>query len=96
MPMKVDFDHESLLMMMDMWKKSVDMAMPMKDEFKIHMMQNRQSILQNYERAAGAWLLAIGCMTPDDEGKAELDATRAKVKAFQDWAKASIADLDAL
>ncbi|QYY33563.1 hypothetical protein K2O51_31530 (plasmid) [Cupriavidus pinatubonensis] len=93
--MQIDIAPQAVEILIDNWRDGVDMKAPMLDEFKIHMMQNRRSILNNHARAAGAWNLLLSCATPVGDG-AEFEQLRAKIRAFQDWAKTELAKLDAL
>ena len=45
MPIVVEFDPDFMLVSMEMWRKSLDMQIPIADEFKIHFMENRRRLL---------------------------------------------------
>lgn len=93
--MKVEMDVERLDEMLDMWKKSVDLQLPMMDDFKIRMMQNRRPILENLVQTGTGWTLMLSCMqTPEEDG--ELAALKQRVKQFVAWAAAEIDTLDAI
>ncbi|MEM5316977.1 hypothetical protein [Paraburkholderia sp. JHI869] len=59
----VEFALCYMLASMQLWRESIDLKLPMKDEFKVHMMRNRRPMLENYVRAAGGWLSALNAMT---------------------------------
>ena len=93
--MKVEMDLERLDEMLDMWKKSVDLQLPMMDDFKIRMMQNRRPILENLLQTGTGWTLMLSCMRPLDDSS-DLAALRQRVKEFVAWAAAEIDALDAI
>lgn len=94
--MLVDFDPEIIDVMMDLWRKSLDMEMPLKDELKIQFMQNRRRILENHLRTAKGWQLFMGSLAPTDASRVGFEIANAKVEAFRQWAEISLAELDAL
>jgi len=85
--MKIDFDPSHLAMVMQLWRDALDMKIPVHDNFKIHFLEERGSILKNYESAANAWSMALRGMKPSPEDDAELAALCARVQEFGDWAK---------
>lgn len=90
--MKIELDPDRLEDMLDMWRKSVDLKIPMMDDFKIRMMKNRREILENLMQTGTGWCLMLSCMsTLEDDGR--LADLKEKVKAFVDW---TAAELDAL
>lgn len=91
--MKLDLDPESLRACMQLWRSTVDLAVPMQTEFALHFIQERPSILKNYERTAGAWLMLLRASTSSPEDKRAFEDLVAEIEAFQAWAKA---ELDAL
>lgn len=92
--MKLDIDPGYLRTCMHLWKESVDLKVPMKDEFKLHMMQQRESILTNFETTASAWLMAIRRAIPAPEDKADFDSLVSEVEAFEAWAKAELKSIN--
>jgi len=93
--MRVEMDVSRLDEMLDMWKKSVDLQLPMMDDFKIRMMQNRRPILENLVQTGTGWTLMLSCMEEEVEN-GELAALRDRVKQFVAWAAAEIDALDAI
>ncbi|WP_233446755.1 hypothetical protein [Paraburkholderia terrae] len=51
-PIVVEFDPDFMLASMDLWRKSLDMQMPIADEVKIHFMKNRASCWRVSRRRA--------------------------------------------
>jgi hypothetical protein len=93
--MKVELDLERLEEMLDMWRKSVDLQVPMMDDFKIRMMQNRRQILENLVQTGTGWNLMLNCMhAPEDA--ALLREMKSRVADFVSWAAGEIDALDAI
>lgn len=93
--MKVEFDPSFLDAMMRVWRNSVDMKVPMADEFKIHFMSQRRGILGNFQRTATAWGMMLSAMQAIDN-EPELAKTVASVNEFKEWADSELAKLDDL
>lgn len=83
---RLEFDGDHLRVMMRLWRDSLDLKIPVHDEFKIHFMQNRGTILKNYESTAGAWLLALRPCRAHIEDAAKLTQLISDVAAFKQWA----------
>jgi hypothetical protein len=93
----VRFDPDFILASIKLWCESIDLKIGMKDEFKIHFMENRRSILESYERAAGTWLSLLNAMQPADlTAEADLASLRAEVENFAAWADSELNALDNL
>lgn len=91
--MKLELDPENLRVSMTLWRDAVDMKIPVKDELKIHFMNQRQPILQKMTCTASAWLTLLrGCQT-EGEDKAQLIALQADVEAFKKWADDGLKEL---
>ena len=80
---------------MKLWRQTTDMEVPMHDNVKVHIMQNRGRILHNFVETANAWSMLLRGMesaTPDDADA--LEAARAEIKAFGGWANSEIEKLE--
>jgi hypothetical protein len=93
--MKIELDPDRMEEMLDTWRKSVDLQIPMMDDFKIRMMKNRREILENFLQTGTGWTLVLSCMEPLDD-TVRFDALRIKVKTFVDWAASEIDTLDTM
>ncbi|HEY0844466.1 MAG TPA: hypothetical protein VGE12_03815 [Noviherbaspirillum sp.] len=93
--MHIELDPDRLEEMLDTWRKSVDLKIPMMDDFKIRMMQNRREILENFVQTGTGWTLMLTCMRPIDDA-ARLATLKENVKAFVDWAAAELDLLHAM
>jgi len=93
--MKIDLDPDRMEEMLDTWRKSVDLQIPMMDDFKIRMMKNRREILENFLQTGTGWTLALGCMTALEDSE-RFEDLRIKVKAFVDWAASELDSLNTL
>ena len=94
--MKVALDAENLRSSMRLWRDSVDIRIPMKDEFKLHFMERRREILGNFDRTADSWLGAFRGAVPEEADRADFEAFLREIADFRDWARAEIANIDAL
>ncbi|MBB5409368.1 hypothetical protein HDG34_003309 [Paraburkholderia sp. HC6.4b] len=93
----VKFDPDCIFASIELWRQSIDFKIAMRDGLKIHLMENRRSILEGYVRAAGIWLSMLGAMQPGDLGaEAELRSVRAEVEDFAAWAESELSALDDL
>lgn len=92
--MKIDLDASFADTCIELWRNSVDLKMPMADEFKTHFMEQRGTILRNFEQTASAWLMLLGRAVPAAADKADFDAFVETIKAFRAWAKDEIAVLE--
>ncbi len=91
----VEFDPGFMRVSMEMWRNATDMKIPLLDEFKIHFMQNRRSLLDGFVKTGKAWLMVLRTMTSTSQSD-ELDRLRTDVQAFVDWAERGLSDLAAL
>ncbi|MDT8840343.1 hypothetical protein ParKJ_23230 [Paraburkholderia fungorum] len=91
----VEFDPGFMRVSMEMWQNATDMKIPLHDEFKIHFMQNRRSLLDGFVKTGKAWLMVLRSMKSTVQAD-ELDGLCADVHAFVDWAERGLADLTAL
>lgn len=97
MPIQVAFDPSFLRESLWLWRQATDMQIPMRDDFKVHFMQNRQKILANHANTARSWSMMLRAMTPVTPAEqADLDAVLAQVEEFGTWAKEQIAEMEHL
>ncbi|WP_454739631.1 hypothetical protein [Cupriavidus necator] len=92
--MQVELFADQVVEMMDIYRDTIDLKVPIKDEFKVHFMQRRRDILTNFSHNGKAWSLLLQCMKPSED-PAEFDALTMQVKEFRDWADAELRKLDA-
>ena len=81
--MQIDLDPDALRSSMTMWRDSVDLKLPMLDEFKVHFMNRRQSILGNFVNTSNAWLMLLRSCKATDGGQNALAGIVSEVKDFQ-------------
>lgn len=91
--MKLELDPEWLQTSMALWRKTVDMEMPIHDNFKIHVMEQRATILGNFVKTAQSWLTVLRSCSAQGEYLVALDSLRAEVEAFKKWAQDGIDQL---
>ncbi len=94
--MQIDLDPDALRSSMTMWRDSVDLKLPMLDEFKVHFMNRRQSILGNFVNTSHAWLMLLRSCKATDGGQNAFAGIVSEVKDFHDWAQAELQALQTL
>lgn len=93
--MNIVLDPDRLEEMLDTWRKSVDLQIPMMDDFKIRMMKNRREILENFLQTGTGWTLMLTCMAPIGDGE-RFAVLKRNVKEFVDWVAAELDLLNAM
>jgi len=68
---KLDFDPGWAIVSLDMWRDTVDMKIPVHDDFKVHFMQQRMPILTNLKAVVGGWKSVLNKCKPAAEDEAE-------------------------
>jgi hypothetical protein len=92
--MKLDLDPDFLRTSMTMWKDAVDMKINVHDDFKIHFMANRRSLLEGFLKTAAAWSMLLNSCKPAGDADTEvLSALKADVDEFRLWAEQGLLDL---
>jgi hypothetical protein len=87
----VTFDPDTVLTSIESWRNAVDMKMPLRDDFKIHFMQNRRQLLNGFERTANAMSILLRGMAATDAASAtELASVREKLDEFVQWTKGRV------
>jgi hypothetical protein len=92
--MRIDLDPANLTSSMQHWRDALDMKIPMKDEFKLHFMQQRPALLKNHERTAAAWLMLLRPVVPTVEERGEFDQLIVEIEDFQNWAAGELKALE--
>lgn len=80
---------------MKLWRDSIDMKIPVADEFKIHFMQNRQPILEGFVKPGTAWMTMLRDMTSTGDAEALLEFW-SEVEEFVTWAEGELKAIDQL
>jgi hypothetical protein len=94
---RVDLDPAWIRMSMTLWRETTDMKVPMADQFKLHFIERRPAILSNFVRTSRAWAMLLShCVTDGAGDRAELQALRGEVEAFNAWAKSEHRDLEVM
>lgn len=81
---------------MEMWRKALDMEVPLADEFKIHFLARRGELLDGFAKTAGSWMMVLRKCKATGDDLIVLDALEEEIVAFKDWAEAGITSLAAL
>lgn len=94
--MKLDLDPEWLRTSMNMWRDTVDMKIPIHDDFKIHFIEKRAVLLENFTKTGTSWMMVLRACKAAGRDLVELDALKADVEAFKKWADDGLKELHAM
>lgn len=94
--MKLDFDPERLRISMRLWRDATDLKVSAHDNFKIHFMERRASLLEGFVKIGNSLSMVLGACQAEGQDMVELDAIKADVAAFQEWAKDGLSELNSL
>lgn len=94
--MKLDFNPEGLRISMQLWRDAVDMKVPVHDNFKIHFIERRESLLEGFMKIGNAFSTVLSACKAEGQDLIELDAIKADVEAFQNWAEDGLKELSSM
>ncbi|OUL81156.1 hypothetical protein CA603_30785 [Paraburkholderia hospita] len=94
-PIVVKFDPDFMLASMEMWRKSLDLQIPIADDLKIHLMENRHRLLERFVTTGKAWKIIVHDLKAVDN-PAGLEDVRLAVQAFLSWAEDGVQALNDL
>lgn len=94
--MKLDFDPAWLRTSMSMWRDATDLKVPLHDDFKVHFIEQRSSILAGFIKTATAFSMVLRACKAEGEDLRELEALRTEVDAFKKWAETGLNDLNTM
>lgn len=94
--MKVELNPEYLLISMKMWRETLDFQIPIHDQFKLHFITNRRSMLENFVVLAKNWETVLKQCKAEGDDATSLEALQAEVVGFKDWAETGLKELAAL
>ena len=94
--MQVEFNPDMLRTHLELWKNMLDMRVPVRDEFKIHFMEQRHVILENYRSAAISWSTMLSSMAPMPGHEEDFVLLWSEVKCFKKWAEDELTKLKEL
>lgn len=92
----INFDPSYIMTCMDLWRKTLDMEHPVADHLKVHLVVNRRTILENYEKTSSAWSMLLRSMRSANNDRGTFGEVCGKVEEFGAWAKTELAKLDDL
>jgi len=94
--MKIDFDPEWIRTSMELWRKTVNMQIPVYDSFRIHFFEQRGSILVRFVETAKAWGTVLRGCSAAGADLVELNSIKADVETFKNWAENELKVLSSL
>jgi hypothetical protein len=91
--MKIELNPEMLKVSMDLWRKAVDMEIPLAREIRIHFFARRGELLDGFARTASNWSMLLRCCKATGDDLLALDALEEEVDNFKKWAENGIREL---
>lgn len=91
--MKLELDHESVRTMIQMWRKAVDLEIPLASDIRIHFLARRGQLLDGFVKLAGNWLMLLRHCKATGEDLVVLDAFETDVEEFKAWAESGISEI---
>lgn len=91
--MKLELDQENVRTMMQMWRKAVDLEIPLSSDIRIHFLARRGQLLDGFVKLAGNWLMLFRHFKATGEDLVALDALETEIEEFKAWAEAGISEL---
>lgn len=92
----VSFDPSFLMVSMELWRDATDLNIPVADNFKVHFITRRRSLLAGFEKTATAWAMMLDAMRAPADGphQARLEECSDKVQEFKLWAKTELEKME--
>lgn len=94
--MRLELDQESVRTMLQMWRKAVDLEIPLASDLRIHFLARRGQLLDGFVKLAGNWLMLLRHCKATGEDLVALDALETEIEEFKAWAEAGISELACL
>jgi hypothetical protein len=91
--MKLELDPDELRVSMDMWRKAIDMEIPLAPSIRSHFLSRRGALLEGFVKTANNWASLLHYCKATGDDQLQLEALRGEIDAFKDWAEAGIDDL---
>jgi len=70
------------------------MQIPIHDDLKLHFIQNRGKILENFQTTANAWNMFLRSAVPDAGDEAEFQEITKAISEFHAWVEREMAVLE--
>lgn len=91
--MKLDLDPEGLRVSMEMWRKAVDLQIPLRSDIRTHFLSSRGDLLKGFVKLAGNWLTVLHSCKATGPDLVEFEQLVADIEDFKRWAEVGIAEL---
>lgn len=93
--MKIELDPASTLEYLDLWKKALDMEIPLAPFLRSHLMIQRDVILDRYKTTGKTLTSIFGQMKGlNPESEIQLERTRHEIKMWCEWVATSQAQMN--
>lgn len=94
--MKISLDLSFVKTVIELWRASTDMQIPIHDSLKLHLLQNRRQILDNFKTTANAWNMLLRTAVPDAGDEVEFQETMKVIGEFHAWVERELTALEVL
>lgn len=94
--MKISIDFSFINTVIELWRSSTDMQIPIHDSLKLHFLQNRGQILDNFKTTANAWKMLLRTAVPDAGDEVEFQETMKAIEEFDAWVERELTALEVL
>ena len=91
--MKIELDQESLRTMLHMWRKAVDLQIPLRSDIRTHFLSSRGDLLKGFVELAGNWLTVLHSCKATGPDLIELEQLVTDIEDFKQWAEIGIAEM---
>lgn len=91
--MKLELDHENVRTMLQMWRKAVDLEIPLASDIRIHFLARRGELLHGFVSLSGNWLMLLRSCKAAGDDLVALDALETEIEEFKAWAESGISVL---
>ena len=93
-PMKLELNPEGLQTAMELWRKTVEMEIPLAPHLRSHFLLQRGSLLEGFVKTANNWLMVLNnCKPTDENDTVDLRALKEEILSFKSWAEQGVSEL---
>ena len=94
--MKLDLNPEMLQTSMELWRKAVDMEIPLASDIRSHFLLRRGELLQSFIKVATNWLTVLRSCEATGDDLRQLEALKDEITSYKSWAEQGISEITKL
>jgi hypothetical protein len=94
--MKIDLDPEGPRTAIELWRKAVDMEIPLTPGLRSHFLARRGELLSGFVKVASNWLMLLRDCNADGDDLVALNALMSEIEAFKLWADGGLDEITKL